>query len=141
MNLYALSAGVVSAILVVLLFKAWRLEDARWAYPLLLAEFPLNYWAFAFFASDSAALLKECLVGVIFFIVAYMAYRFKSIVALRLLAAGYVIHAVYDFCHNLLFVNAGTPTWWPEFCASVDVLIGAYIAYRAVGSSRQPSVA
>jgi hypothetical protein len=141
MNMYALSVGIVSAIVVVLLFKAWRLEDTRWAYPLLLAEFPLNYWGFAVVASDSAALLKECLVGVGFFTVAYIAYKFRSIVTLRLLAAGYVIHAVYDFCHNLLFLNAGTPAWWPEFCASVDVLIGAYIAYRALGSPRQPSVA
>jgi hypothetical protein len=140
MNMYALATGVVIAVVVVLLFKAWGLEEAKWAYPVLLAEFPVNYWVFAIYASDSAALLKEFLVGLAFLAVAYSAYKSKSLVTLLLLAAGYVMHAVYDFCHNLLFVNAGTPTWWPEFCASVDVLIGVYIAYMAFSSPRKSVV-
>lgn len=131
MNIYALAVGVVIAVVTVLLFKAWGLEEAKWAYPVLLAEFPVNYWIFAIYGSDSAALLNELLVGLAFLAVAYTAYKSKSFVTLLLLAAGYVMHAVYDFYHNLFFVNAGAPTWWPEFCGSVDVLIGAYIAYLA----------
>jgi hypothetical protein len=131
MNIYALAVGVVSAIVVVLLFKSWGLERTKWAYPVLLAEFPVNYWIFAIHGSDSAALLKELLVGLAFLAVAYIAYKVKSLVTLLLLAFGYVMHAAYDFSHDFFFVNAGTPTWWPEFCASVDVLIGAYLAYLA----------
>ena len=74
----------------VLLFKARGLEEAKWAYPVLLATFPVNYWVFAIYASDSAALLKELLVGVAFLAVAYTAYKFKSFVTLLLLAFGYV---------------------------------------------------
>jgi hypothetical protein len=140
MNVYALAVGVFSAVVVVLLFRAWGLEKTSWAYPILLAEFPVNYWIFAIYGSDSAALLKEFLVGLAFLAVASIAYKVKSFVTLLLLAFGYLIHAAYDFSHNLLFVNAGTPTWWPEFCASVDVLIGAYIAYLAF-SFRKKSVA
>jgi hypothetical protein len=140
MNIYALAIGVVIAVFVVLLFKARGLEEAKWAYPVLLATFPVNYWVFAIYASDSAALLKEMLVGVVFLAIAYTAYKYKSIVTLLLLAVGYVLHAAYDFCHNLFFVNAGAPTWWPEFCASVDVLIGAYIAYLAFSLPRKSVV-
>jgi hypothetical protein len=139
LNIYALAVGVVSAVVVVLLFKAWGLETTRWAYPVLLAEFPVNYWIFAIYGSDAAALFKELVVGLAFLAVAYIAYRARSFVTLLLLAFGYVMHAAYDFSHNVLFVNAGTPTWWPEFCASVDVLIGAYIAYLAF-SFRRTSV-
>ena len=139
MNIYALAVGVFSAIVVVLLFKAWRLEETKWAYPVLLAEFPVNYWIFAIYGSDSAALLKELAVGLAFLAVAFIGYKVKSFVTLLLLAFGYVMHAAYDFSHNFLFVNAGAPTWWPEFCASVDVLIGAYIAYLAF-SFRKKSV-
>ena len=71
--------------------------------------------------------------------VAYIAYRARSFATLLLLAFGYAMHAAYDFSHNTFFVNAGTPTWWPEFCASVDVLIGAYIASLAY-SFRRTSV-
>jgi hypothetical protein len=140
MNMYAIAIGAVIGIVVVLLFKSWGLEGTRWAYPVLLAEFPVNYWSFAIYGSDSAALLKEVLVGLAFLAVAYIAYKFKSFVTLLLLASGYVMHAAYDFSHNFFFMNAGAPTWWPEFCASVDVLIGAYIGYLAFSFRRKSVV-
>ena len=140
MNIYALATGAVIAVFVVLLFKARGLEEAKWAYPVLLATFPVYYWVFAIYGSDSAALPKEFLVGLAFLAVAYIAYKFKSFVTLLLLAFGYVMHAAYDFSHNFFFVNAGAPTWWPEFCGSVDVLIGAYIAYLAFSSRRKSVV-
>lgn len=139
MNIYALAVGVVSAVVVVLLFKAWGLEQTKWAYPVLLAEFPVNYWIFAVYGSDSAALLRELVVSLAFLAVAYIAYKVQSLATLLLLAFAYIMHAAYDFSHNFFFVNAGTPTWWPDFCASVDVLIGAYIAYLAF-SFRKKSV-
>lgn len=140
MNIYALAIGATIAFVVVLLFKAWGLESTKWAYPVLLATFPVNYWVFAIYGSDSAALLKELLVGLAFLAVAYTAYKFKSFATLLLLAFGYVMHAAYDVSHNRFFVNAGAPTWWPEFCGSVDVLIGAYIAYLALSFPRKPVV-
>jgi hypothetical protein len=139
LNIYALAAGVASAVVVVLLFKAWGLEDTKWAYPVLLAEFPVNYWIFAIYGSDFAALLKELAVGLAFLAVAFIAYKVKPFFTLLLLAFGYVMHAAYDFSHNFFFLNAGAPTWWPAFCASVDVLIGCYIAYLAF-SFRKKSV-
>ena len=140
MNIFALTTGAAIAVALVLLFRAWGLEDTKWAYPVLLAEFPVNYWIFAIYGSDIAALLKELLVGLAFLAVAYIAYKFKSFVTLLLLAAGYVLHAAYDSYHNLFFVNAGAPTWWPEFCGSVDVLVGAYVAYLAFSFPRKSVV-
>jgi len=139
-NIYALAVGIVGAFVVVLLFKAWGLENTKWAYPVLLAEFPVNYWIFAIYGSDSAALLKELVVGLAFLAVAYIACKVKSFVTLTLLAFGYVMHAAYDFAHNFFFKNAGAPIWWPEFCASVDVLIGAYVAYLAFSFRKEPVV-
>lgn len=78
MNIYALGIGAVIAVFVVLLFKTVRLENTRWAYPVLLATFPVYYWIFAVYASDYAALLKEFMVGAAFLAVAYVAYKFKS---------------------------------------------------------------
>ncbi len=141
MNIYALAIGAVVAVFVVLGFNAWGLEKTRWAYPVLLATFPINYWVFAIYAADSAALLKEILAGTVFLAVAYTAYKVRSFVTLLLLAVGYVLHAAYDFYHGLFFVNAGAPTWWPEFCGSFDVLAGAYIAYLAFSSPRKAVVA
>jgi hypothetical protein len=140
MNVYALAVGVVSAGVGVLLFKVWGIETTRWAYPVLLAEFPVNYWAFAIYGSDSAALPKEILASAVFLAVAYIAYRFRSVVTLLLLAVGYFLHAAYDCYHDSFFSNAGTPTWWPEFCGSADILLGAYVAYLALVLSRKSVV-
>ncbi len=46
MNIYAFAIGAFIAVVVVLLFKSWGLEETKWAYPVLLAEFPVNYWSF-----------------------------------------------------------------------------------------------
>jgi len=140
MNIVAIAVGVGSAVVAVLLFRAWGIETTKWAYPGLLAEFPVNYWAFAIYGSDSAALPKEILASAVFLAVAYIAYRFKSFVTLVLLAAGYVLHAAYDCYHDLFFVNAGAPKWWPEFCGSADILLGAYVAYLAFSLPRKSVV-
>ena len=136
MNNYALAIGIIAAIIVVLRFRVGRLEKTTWAYPMLLATFPLYYWLFALYASDYNALLYEVATGVVFFAIAYAAYKFRSFATLLLLAIGYVAHAAYDFYHEALFINSGAPTWWPEFCGSVDVLIGGYLVYLAFSQRR-----
>jgi hypothetical protein len=141
MNIYALGIGTITAVFVALFFKAVRLENSRWAYPIFLATFPVYYWIFAVYASDYAALQKEFLVSVAFLGIAYVGYKFKSFGALLLLAIGYISHAAYDFYHNLFFVNSGAPAWWPEFCGSIDVLLGGYVTYLAFSLSRKTVVA
>lgn len=136
-QMLALATGILIAVVLVLRLKARQLEETRWAYPLLLATFPIYYWMFAAYAGDSAALLKELLAGAGFFVIAFVAYRFRSFSSLLLLAVGYIAHAAYDFQHDAFFVNSGTPVWWPAFCGSIDFLLGAYLAYLAFSLRRR----
>ena len=132
MNYYALIAGILVAVYVMVRFKKTKLEKRKWAYPALLATFPIYYWVFAIYVSNYKILINEIGIGLAFLLVAYIAYRLNGAIGLFLLAAGYILHAGYDVIHNSLFINQGTPVWWPEFCGSVDVLIGAYLLYLAV---------
>lgn len=141
MSIYALTIGIFIAVIVVLRFRARRLEKTPWAYPMFLATFPLYYWVFAVYAADYTALLYELMASVAFLAIAYVAYRSRSFATLVLLAIGYVTHAAYDFYHDALFVNSGVPAWWPEFCGSVDALIGSYIAYLAFSLRRRIAIA
>lgn len=141
MNSYALAIGIFIAVIVVLRFRVKKLEKTKWAYPMLLATFPIYYWLFALYASDYIALLYELMTSLAFFVIAYVAYKFRSFATLLLLGIGYIAHAAYDFYHDALFVNSGVPTWWPEFCGSVDVLIGGYIAYLAISLRRKVAIA
>ncbi len=132
MNLYALLIGVATAILTVILFRVTKLDNRKWVYPLLLATFPMYYFSFAVYGADYAALRNEILVGLLFFSLAFIGFKSKSSGALFVLSAGYIGHAAYDFSHNLFFLNSGAPLWWPEFCASVDLLIGIYLLAAAM---------
>ena len=140
MNIYALVVGAVIAVFVVLRFRARRLEQTKWAYPMLLATFPIYYWIFAVYAADYSALLNEFMAGAAFFAIAYAAYRFRTFATLLLLAIGYVTHAAYDYYHAMFFINSGVPIWWPEFCGAVDVLVGGYIAYLAFSLPKNKSI-
>lgn len=98
---------------------------------MLLATFPVYYFAFAIYAGDYGALLSEIYVGLIFIAAAYAAYKLQNTFGIIILAAGYIGHAVYDVIHNHMFINNGTPDWWPEFCGAVDGLMGLYLVYLA----------
>lgn len=141
MNIYALAIGLFVAVIVVLRFRARKLERTKWAYPMFLATFPIYYWVFAVYASDYTALLHEIAASAAFLVIAYVAYKFRSFATLLLLAVGYVAHAAYDVYHDSLFSNSGVPTWWPEFCGSVDVLVGGYVAYLAFALHRRAAIA
>jgi len=136
MSYYALAVGMALAICVVILFRITSLEKNRWAYPILLATFPVYYWVFAVHASDYGALINEITIGSAFLVLACVAVRLKGFIGLLILAFGYIGHAVYDTSHNSLFQNPGTPPWWPEFCGSVDVLIGLYLLFFAVSARK-----
>ena len=135
MNLIALIVGLALAAYMIVRFQVTKLERKKWVYPLLLATFPFYYFAFAIYANDHDALIKEIYVGLAFFAVAFIAYKLKSTIGIAILAAGYIGHAVYDVVHNNMFINEGTPVWWPEFCGAVDSLLGLYLVYLAVSLS------
>lgn len=132
MNLYALTIGLVVVFYVIYRFKITRLEKTSWAYPLFMATFPVYYFVFALYGNDYVALGKEMLIGTIFLILAYIAYKSNRKLSALLVAAGCLLHAAYDMYHDILFVNAGTPGWWLEFCGSIDLILGLYLIYFAL---------
>jgi hypothetical protein len=130
-NPYALAAGIVIGTFVVVKFRKTKWEKRPWVYPLLLATFPIYYWVFAVHGADYAALQNELIAGVLFISLAYGAFKLDGFGALLLLAIVYIAHAIYDAAHNTLFVNSGAPLWWPEFCGSIDAVIGVYLLVMA----------
>jgi hypothetical protein len=132
MNVYALSIGVITAILIIWHFKRRKLEDAQLPYPILLSTFPLYYFVFAIYASDYLALYKEAGVSLIFFVLVYLAIKSKRKTSASIVALGCIAHAIYDAYHNIFFINTGTPVWWLEFCGSIDLIIGTYLICFAI---------
>jgi hypothetical protein len=47
---------------------------------------------------------------------------------LWLVAAGLAGHGVFDFFVHGFIPNPGVPAFWPGFCGSIDVFLGAFLA-------------
>ena len=131
MNIYALLIGIIVVTLVIVYFKRSYLERTQLAYPLLLASFPFYYFVFAIYGNDFDSLYKEITVGFIFFAFSLVAIKSKRKLSAVIVGSGCIFHAIYDIYHNHLFVTLGTPSWWPEFCGSIDFILGIYLFYFA----------
>lgn len=127
MNISALTIGIIIAVCIVIRFRKTRLERTRWAYPLFVASFPLYYFAFALFSNEVNILIYEIIAGSVFFCIAYCAYQSKQTQLYLVAGMGCILHAFYDYYHDALFTNHGTPGWWIEFCGVIDLILGIYL--------------
>jgi len=127
MEILAIIFGLFISIVVIVHFKKTRLESSRFAYSLLLISFPFYYMSFAIYAHDYVSFALELGAGIVFFVLGALALKLDNFYKFLLLATGYIFHAIYDVSHDVFFINAGTPGWWPEFCFTVDLLIGLYL--------------
>jgi len=131
MNVLALVIGLTISLFIVYRFKKMGLQKSRWAYPILIGSFPLYYFGFALYSRDYKVVFYEFCVGLIFFILAYVSYKIKKTSAFLILGLLSIFHALYDYFHIHLFLNKGTPSWWIEFCGSIDICIGVYLLFLA----------
>ena len=134
-NFIAIAAGIIVAFMVIIPLKQLEKQKTTWVYPLILATLPAYYWAFAIYAANYDALLNEVLIGTLFIAAALFGYRFLNTFGQAALGAGFVIHALYDIVHVNLSGHSIAPTWWPEFCGAVDLLIGFYLLMKSLSLS------
>jgi hypothetical protein len=125
--------GVAVGILTIVLARIIR--GQRWLYSLGLLTLPSLYAFFALQAGEQAVGVKEMIYGVPFVVVglvfAFVSVRQSAVVV----GAFWILHGLYDLTHSQIITNAGVPGWYPVFCFSVDVVIGAYL----LGLSRRIS--
>jgi hypothetical protein len=119
--------GVAVGVLTIVLARIIRGE--RWLYSLGLLTLPSLYAFFALQAGEQAVGVKEMIYGVPFvlvgLVVAFVSVRHSAVVV----GAFWILHGLYDLMHSQFITNAGVPGWYPIFCFSVDVVIGAYLLW------------
>jgi hypothetical protein len=101
-------------------------DRERTFYPTVLIVVASYYVLFAAMAGSSRTLVIEIVVAVSFLLLAVFGYK-KS---LWLIAAALIGHGVFDLVHRVVIENPGVPSWWPGFCMSFDVVLGALLAVR-----------
>ncbi|MCW5969259.1 MAG: hypothetical protein KIT57_12165 [Blastocatellales bacterium] len=66
------------------------------------------------------------------FVVAGLVFAFVSVRrSAVVVGAFWILHGLYDLAHSRLITNSGVPGWYPVFCFSVDVVVGAYLLWLA----------
>ena len=118
--------GMILALAVAGLATLIGLDRERSFYPTVLIVVASYYALFAVMGASTGALEIEIAVGAGFLALAL--YGFKR--NMWLIAAAIAGHGVFDFVHHALIDNPGVPVWWPGFCATVDLLLGGWLAIR-----------
>lgn len=129
----AILVGVVLGVFVWLFGRLVGLDRDRAYYTTILTVVALYYALFAVMGGSVRALLQESIAIVAFFVLAALGFRRSQ----WLVVAGLIGHGVYDCFHGLLISNPGMPQWWPYFCASIDVTMGAFLALVILGTEAQ----
>lgn len=70
------------------------------------------------------ALWQEALIASLFAVVAIISFK----TSLWLTVAALAGHGAMDLVHYHIVSNSGVPSWWPGFCASVDITLAMYLA-------------
>lgn len=129
----AYAIGVLLSAAVLLFARVVGFHRDRAFYPTILMIVASFYILFATIGASGRSLLFEILVALGFTTLAVLGYK-RSF---RIIAAGIFAHGVFDFFHHFFVPNPGMPPWWPAFCMSFDVAMGAWLLLRpprAVGS-------
>lgn len=117
------------AVGVLTIAAARRIRGQHWVYSLGLLILPGLYTLFALRVDERALGAKEMIYGIPFvaagLLVTFVSIRRSAV----LVGAFWILHGVYDLTHGRLFANPGVPDWYPVWCCSVDVVIGAYLLW------------
>ena len=116
--------GIALAPVIGVLGRLAGLDRDRAMYPVALIVIAAYYVLFATMGGEEA-LPAELIGATVFAVIAIIGFR----TSLWWVAAGIAGHGVFDFVvHPQLIVNPGMPAFWPAFCGSIDLALGAILA-------------
>jgi hypothetical protein len=102
------------------------LDRERAFYPTVLIVIASYYVLFAVMGASLRTLLIEILVASGFLLFGVLGFKRSLWFAVTAIVG----HGVFDFIHHWFVENPGVPYWWPGFCLTFDVILGAWLAVR-----------
>jgi hypothetical protein len=117
--------GIILALAVACLATVIGLDRERSFYPTVLVVVASYYPLFAVIGASGKILELEVAIAVGFSVLALFGFK-RSMWLVAVTIAG---HGVLDLLHHLFIENPGVPVWWPGFCAAVDLILGAWMAF------------
>ena len=120
-----LLVGALLALAVGLMARVSGLDRDRAFYPTVLVVVASYFCLFAAMGGSTRALALETVVAAAFVAAAISGFRSS----LWVVAGGLAAHGVSDLGHGKVIFNPGTPSWWPAFCATYDVVAAGFLAW------------
>jgi len=125
------AVGIVLAVVVYVFARLVGFDRDRAFYPTVAVVVASYYVLFAVMGGSSRALVLELLVMGGFVVLAVAGFKRRAWLVIAAIAG----HGVQDFFHAGIVANSGVPVWWPAFCGSFDVVLGALLAGRYFAGS------
>ena len=119
--------GIVVGVLIIVVARV--IHGQHWLYSLGLLTLPSLYAFFALQAGEPAVGIKEMIYGIPFVVVGLVFALVSVCQSAVVVAAFWILHGLYDLTHSQFITNAGVPDWYPVWCCSLDVVIGAYLLW------------
>ena len=104
-----------------------------------LTEYQLKRYSQKQETLDGTVNLTEFLYELPYIPNGLLAWRMRSKAALLVVAIAWLSHGFYDFYHDILFINPGVFSWYPAFCAIVDVTVAGYLLLSYKKLTMQPA--
>lgn len=121
----ALIIGIALAGAVGLFARISGFDRSRAFYPTVLIVVASYYVLFTLMdGRGGTELVPELLAFLVFAALAVWGFR----TSMWIVAAGLVLHGVFDVFRHSLLAGGGVPAWWPGFCAGYDVVAGMILA-------------
>ncbi len=118
-----IAAGIGAAlglILVIAMLRSGMLAE-RSGLAVLLGSVAVFYPVFAAAQSDWAGLVLHSAIFVAFAALALRGWHKGT----YLIVGGLIAHGLFDI--GIAFIGHPAPDWWPIFCASLDLVVGAIL--------------
>lgn len=126
--------GASGAVALAVFARLSGFERDRSFYPTVLIVIGFLYVLFGAIDGRASVVLIEITFALFFSGIAMLGFSNGC----WIVGAGIAGHGVFDFVRQFFIENAGVPVWWPGFCASIDVLLGIYLAAFACRDLNQP---
>ena len=127
----ALIIGTSLGFVSILFSRLLKQIDEPLFYGLMLALIGALYVGFTW--TDTTSFIINCIQCFFFGTLAYLGIKRNA----YLLAAGFVLHGIFDIIYSLFPLSDLRPPHYDVFCISVDWVIGVYlfiIAYRQLNA-------
>ncbi|HSF19948.1 MAG TPA: DUF6010 family protein [Vicinamibacteria bacterium] len=124
----AIVVGIASALLTSFIGWSVWIPDALSFHAMWLAVIGAIYVGFGFSDGRVSLAAVELLVATVFLVLAFLGLW----LAPGFIAAGLVLHGLWDLAHHPRGVRTKLPAWYPPFCAAFDfVFAGVFLAFAS----------